>query len=221
MPKNITGRVGYYNGSTTFVPITGAKIYLLPSRNDVFVLNSSSWDPWEQNPNSLPYQNAIQVVTNGSGVWSIPNVWFTDTEVSVATPEPSFAWIIIDPNAPGGSKVYRGSFLSTLPAGDITLQDLVANQGWTVSGSIQTVTGDRNAQYGSFSFAMGSSQQAVAFASPFPNTPTDIEGGNVVDSDGSVKAWGVVPGSLTKDGFTAQLQGSAAAQLTAYFRAYG
>lgn len=221
MPKNITGRVGYYNGNTTFVPISGAKIYLIPSRNDIFVLNSSTWDPWEQNPNPLPYSNAIQAATNGSGVWTLPNVWFTDTEVSPATQEPAFSWIIVDPNAPGGSKVYSGSFPSSLPADDITLQELVANEGWTVSGSIYTMSGDRTAQYGSFSFAMGSSQQAVAFASPFQNTPTDIEGGSVVDSDGSVKAWAVVPGTLTKNGFTAQLQGSAASQLTAYFRAYG
>ena len=239
MGKNITITIGAWNGAT-FVPTANAYVGLMPSRTGIFVKNGSAFVPWEVNP-TPPSNNAnfpagcVIVQTNSSGIATFQNVWFTDAagaEVVIplqpdgVTPTPPpLEWNIIDPNAPGGVKVYTGPLPSTLGGAAIDVSSLVALASpntWRVSGALTLATYVPGGFAGSTVVQAGTTEAAVVFPSALPAPPTYIDLTATAELQGSqytTFAASVKPGTVTTTGFTAVLSSTPAGPVTGYYEA--
>jgi len=239
MGKNISITVGAWT-TGGFVATQGAYVGLMPSRTGIFVKNGSAFVPWEVNPAPVSASTAFPpgcliAVTNSSGVATFPSVWFTDAagaEVVIplqpdgVTPTlPALLWNIIDPNAPGGTKVYSGPLPSTLGGAAVDVSALVALASpntWTVSGALSLATHTPGGYAGSTVVSAGSTEAAVVFPSALPQPPTrisltataELQGSEYTTYEANVK-----PGTVTTAGFTVVLSGVPASDNTVYYEA--
>jgi len=199
MGKNITVTLGYDDGSGVWQPHASKKLYLKPSRNDIFVLRGAVWVPWEGHPdNDVGYKDAIQVTTNLSGVATFTDVPYTDSEIQLpldsagAEQVPAPVWLIIDPNAQGGTKVYYGPLPSSLGAAAVTPKDLItlpSPNTWQIQGTVFNLYPQGNEQMGDVTLAPGAEEAVVNFNPPFTVIPR-IFFGTRADKSGAV----IVPG---------------------------
>ncbi len=181
MGKNISITIGYDDGTGTWQPLASKKIYLKPSRTDIFVSRGGVWVPWEGHPdNDVGYKDAIQVTTNGSGVATFQNVPFTDSEVqqpldaSGAEIPPAVVWNVIDPNAQGGLKVYYGPLPAALGGAAVTVYDLItqaAPNTWGISGAAWMLYPRGTEQEATISVAPGAEEFTVTFNPAFVGAP--------------------------------------------------
>lgn len=181
MGKNISITIGYDDGTGTWQPLANKKVYLKPSRTDIFVSRGGVWVPWEGHPdNDVGYKDAIQVQTNGSGVATFQDVPYTDTEVQLpldasgAEIPPQPLWNVIDPNAQGGLKVYSGPLPSALGAAAVSVYDLCtlpAPNTWSISGAAWMLYPRGTEQEQTISVSAGVEEATVTFLPAFAVAP--------------------------------------------------
>lgn len=200
MGKNISITIGYDDGTGTWQPLPNKKVYLRPSRTDIFVKRGSSWYPWEGNAdNDVGYKDAIQAQTNGSGIATFTDVPFTDTEVQLpldgsgAEIPPEVEWNVIDPNAQPGLKVYHGPLPSSLGGTAVTVFDLVTlapPNSWKIDGTGWSLYPRGNEQEQTISVASGQEEFTVTFQPAFA-APPRLYVGFCTDDTGALYTAGV------------------------------
>lgn len=228
MAKNISITLGYDDGAGTWQPLVGKKVYLKPSRTDIFVKRGSVWMPWEGNPdNDVGYKDAVQVVTNELGVATFQGVPYTDSEVqqpldaSGAEIPPGVVWNIIDPNAQGGVKVYFGALPSSLGNAAVTVYDLVTlapPDNWSIAGAAWQLYPQGREQEQLISVGAGIEEVTVTFVPQFTAAPR-LHVGSCTDSTGALFSAGVKEngsGARLIDGISATLKLSGKPSSTIY-----
>lgn len=211
MPCTISGKLTYLDSAGTAQPLSGKKLYLVPSRTDFTFTpdGGTTWLPWQKNED-LPtaYQNGVEATTNGSGAWSFV-VPFTDTEVALpgGAPAPALFWNIIDANT---GKVYYGATPSATVSTTKTLKELLAlgsPNTWQIAGATQIALPAGTAYKYSGSFTDASDELPIAFAVAAASTDYSITHGLETDDAATkdVYAVGVKQGSRTTTGFTLKL----------------
>lgn len=236
MGVDITCTVGYLDSTGAFQPLQGKAVYLRPSRSDIHIKRSSTWYPWEGNPDGdAGYKDCVKAVTNGSGIATFANVPFTDTEcyrpidpATAAQGAPPVKWLVIDPNAQSGVKVYSGPLPSTLPNPSYSTKDLVALASpdtWSLSGTAWASYPEGRAQVGEVSLSSSSDEATITFSHAFTTLPRMIFG-SCADENGSVIAVGVKQDGtgtllLSTTGCTVKASATPASTIKIWYRAEG
>lgn len=211
MPCTVTGKITTIDATGTPTGISGAKVYLVPSRTDFTWTpdGGTSWYPWQKNT-TLPtaYQYGVEATTNGSGAFSLV-VPFSDTEVHVpvSAAAPALFWNIIDPNT---GKVYYGPTLAATVSTAKTLDALTqiaSPNDWKISGAAQVALPVGNAYKYSGNFTDASDELAIPFAVPAETTDYEVLCGLETDNDAAKQVYSVnvKQGSRALEGFTLKL----------------
>jgi hypothetical protein len=211
MPCTISGKLTYLDSAGAAQPLSGKKLYLVPSRTDFTFTpdGGTTWLPWQKNED-LPtaYQNGVEATTNGTGAWSFV-VPFTDTEIALpgGAPSPSLFWNIIDANT---GKVYYGPTPSATVSTAKTLKELLAlgsPNTWQIAGSTQIALPTGRAYKYSGNFTDASDELPIAFATPASTTDYEVLPGIETDDTTGKQVYSVnvKQGSRTVNGFTLKL----------------
>ena len=196
--KTISGVVRGIQSTGHAIPISGRKVYAIPSALSLFFRVGGVWQPVSQIGTGTPYGYGVECVTAADGKWQFTLPQAAESYSPQGSP---VTWQVIDPTT---GTVYEGAIADGLVDG-VDLKTLLTSYSWVVKPILQVSGQDGPTRRGVERFENNAQEATITLVPPMPSADyVPMASGAMDDSDLATYAVYVKPG-WTASQFTLRL----------------